>query len=60
MTTYQCSACYFPYNEADGLPDDGIAPGTKWADVPAEWVCPDCGNGKEHFNPAPESETEGQ
>ncbi|WP_332672083.1 rubredoxin [Aromatoleum sp.] len=56
MTTYQCSACYFPYNEADGLPDDGIAPGTKWEDVPADWVCPDCGNGKEHFNPAPDSD----
>ena len=56
MTTYQCSACYFPYTEADGLPDEGIAPGTKWEDVSDDFVCPDCGNGKAHFNPAPESD----
>lgn len=53
MTIYQCSACYFPYNEAEGLPDDGIAAGTRWEDVPVDWVCPECGNGKQHFNPVP-------
>ena len=31
-------------------PDDGIDPGTKWEDVPDDWVCPDCGVGKEDFD----------
>jgi rubredoxin len=30
-------------------PDEGIAPGTTWDDVPSDWVCPDCGVGKEDF-----------
>ena len=34
---------------AEGLPDDGIAPGTRWEDVPLNWVCPECGAGKEDF-----------
>ena len=37
------------YNEADGWPDDGIAPGTLWQDVPEDWLCPDCGVGKMDF-----------
>ena len=31
-------------------PDDGIDPGTKWEDVPDDWICPDCGVGKEDFD----------
>jgi rubredoxin-NAD+ reductase len=46
------------YDEAKGWPDDGIAPGTKWADVPADWLCPDCGVGKEDFEMIEQSETE--
>lgn len=49
MNAYQCSACYFPYEEALGLPDHGIAPGTPWEDVPDDFICPDCGTPKAGF-----------
>lgn len=55
MKHFQCGACFFPYSEADGLPDEGIAAGTLWEDVPEDWVCPDCGTPKKGFiayNPA--------
>ena len=39
----------FVYDEAKGLPDVGIPPGTRWEDVPEDWLCPDCGVGKEDF-----------
>lgn len=42
MRRWQCVICGFIYGEAAGLPEEGIAPGTRWEDVPAEWVCPDC------------------
>jgi rubredoxin len=35
--------CGFSYDEALGLPEHGLAPGTGWEDIPEEWVCPDCG-----------------
>ena len=47
--TYMCVICGFLYHEADGLPEEGIAPGTRWEDVPLNWVCPECGAGKEDF-----------
>ena len=37
-----------PWDEADA-PDDGIAPGTRWADVPMNWTCPECGARKDDF-----------
>jgi rubredoxin len=46
---YMCLICGFVYSEADGIPDEGIAPGTKWEDIPISWRCPDCGSGKEDF-----------
>lgn len=49
MKQYQCLVCGFIYDEALGLPDDGIPAGTLWADVPASWECPDCGVGKSDF-----------
>ncbi len=49
MKSYMCVICGFVYNEADGLPDEGVAVGTKWDDVPPNWVCPDCGARKEDF-----------
>lgn len=49
MKTYLCVICGFVYDEAEGLPDEGIAPGTKWEDVPLNWRCPECGAGKEDF-----------
>ena len=36
-------------HEAAGLPDEGIAPGTRWEDVPMNWTCPECGARKEDF-----------
>ena len=47
---WQCATCGFIYDEAEGWPDDGIVPGTRWEDVPADWVCPDCGTPKEDFD----------
>ncbi|MFJ7565382.1 rubredoxin [Herminiimonas sp. NPDC097707] len=49
MNTYQCIVCGFIYDEAAGMPEDGIAPGTKWGDVPADWECPECGVAKVDF-----------
>lgn len=46
---YMCLICGFIYDEAAGLPDDGIAPGTSWDDVPMNWVCPECGARKDDF-----------
>jgi rubredoxin len=49
MKTWQCIVCGFIYDEAQGLPSEGIAPGTAWADVPDSWECPDCGVSKSDF-----------
>ena len=47
--SWVCIICGWVYDEETGAPDDGIAPGTRWEDVPDYWVCPDCGAGKEDF-----------
>jgi rubredoxin len=44
-----CVICGWVYDEAAGAPDDGLAPGTRWADVPDDWRCPLCDVGKEDF-----------
>ncbi|HEY7776232.1 MAG TPA: FAD-dependent oxidoreductase [Kineobactrum sp.] len=49
MSKWECIVCGLVYDESKGWPDDGIAPGTKWEDVPEDWLCPDCGVGKEDF-----------
>lgn len=46
---WQCMLCAFTYDEAKGLPDEGIAPGTPWEDVPEDWICPDCATSKSEF-----------
>lgn len=51
MKTYICIVCGFVYDEAAGRPEDGIAAGTLWADVPASWECPECGVAKADFEP---------
>ena len=48
---YICDACGYIYNEADGDPDGGLAPGTRYADIPDDWVCPLCGVTKADFTP---------
>ena len=44
-----CVICGWVYDEAAGLPEEGIEPGTRWADVPVDWRCPLCDVGKEDF-----------
>ena len=46
---YECVICGFIYDEAEGLPDDGIPAGTRWEDIPEDWECPDCGISKFDF-----------
>ena len=49
MKKYECMMCGWIYDEALGDPDEGIAPGTSWEDIPEDWSCPDCGASKEDF-----------
>ena len=49
MKKYECTVCGFVYDEAIGDPDNGIAPGTKWEDLPQDYTCALCGVGKEDF-----------
>ena len=46
---YMCLICGFIYDEEKGMPDQGIAAGTSWEDVPINWTCPDCGARKDEF-----------
>ena len=47
---YECNVCGYVYDPAVGDPDNGVAAGTAFDDVPAEWVCPVCGVGKDEFS----------
>ena len=47
--SFLCIVCGFVYDEASGRPEDGIPPGTLWADVPQDWACPYCGVAKADF-----------
>jgi rubredoxin len=47
--TWMCVVCGFIYDEAVGIPEEGIAAGTRWDDVPDTWTCPDCGVTKDDF-----------
>lgn len=49
MKKWLCIICGLIYDEAKGWPADGIAPGTRWQDVPDDWECPDCGVAKSDF-----------
>ena len=46
---YRCGICTHIYDEAKGDPDTGIKPGTRWEDIPDDWVCPECGATKKAF-----------
>ena len=52
MKKYVCDVCGYVYDPAKGDPDNGVKPSTAWEDVPATWVCPDCGASKQDFSPA--------
>ena len=42
MARFACPECGFVYDEGKGMAREGFAPGTKWAQVPDHWACPDC------------------
>ncbi|RQR32522.1 MULTISPECIES: rubredoxin [Burkholderia] len=46
---WQCVLCGFVYDEAEGMPAEGIPAGTRWADVPDDWICPECSATKIDF-----------
>lgn len=50
MAKYVCDACGYVYDPAVGDPDNGIAAGTAFEDLPEDWVCPLCGVGKDSFS----------
>jgi rubredoxin-NAD+ reductase len=50
-TQWICKTCGWVYDEQAGAPDHGLAPGTKFADIPDDWYCPDCGVTKADFEP---------
>jgi rubredoxin len=49
MDRYVCTICGYVYDPEQGDPDNGVAPGTKWEDVPDDWECPVCGASKADF-----------
>ena len=51
MEKYICIVCNYVYDPALGMPEDGIVPGTPFAEIPDDWSCPDCGVSKEDFEP---------
>ena len=51
MKKYICTVCDYIYDPEVGDPDNGIEPGTAFADLPDDWVCPECGVEKDDFAP---------
>ena len=49
MDKWECKVCGWIYDPATGDPDHGVAAGTKFEDLPADWVCPECGVTKDNF-----------
>ncbi len=47
--TWMCLICGWIYDELLGAPEQGLEPGTRWADVPLNWTCPECAARKEDF-----------
>lgn len=52
MEKYKCGVCGYVYDPEQGDPDSGIAPGTSFDALPADWVCPICGASKSMFEKA--------
>ncbi|HBJ95124.1 MAG: rubredoxin [bacterium] len=50
MDKYVCNVCGYVYDPEVGDPDNGIAPGTPFDQLPDSWVCPECGVGKDEFS----------
>jgi rubredoxin len=53
MRKWMCLICGFVYDEAKGIPHQGIPAGTSWANVSENWACPDCGTSKSNFKMRP-------
>jgi len=51
---YKCEPCEYIYDPRIGDRDGGVAPGVPFADLPENWICPNCGVGKEYFVPVEE------
>jgi rubredoxin len=49
MEKWECTACGYVYDPETGDPDNNIPPGTPFESLPEDWVCPQCGVGKEFF-----------
>jgi rubredoxin len=49
MSKYECTACGYIYDPEKGDPDNGIEPGTAFEALPGDWLCPECGVGKDQF-----------
>lgn len=49
MKVWECEICGFIYLESEGLPEEGITPGTTWDEIPEDWECPECGVSKADF-----------
>ncbi|MFZ5993537.1 MAG: rubredoxin [Thermodesulfobacteriota bacterium] len=49
MDKYECTVCGYVYDPNIGDPDNGIAPGTRFEDLPDDWTCPVCGAAKDQF-----------
>ncbi|MDD5018362.1 MAG: rubredoxin [Eubacteriales bacterium] len=49
MSKFECTVCGYIYDPDNGDPDNGVAPGTAFVDVPSDWVCPVCGATKDLF-----------
>ncbi len=51
---YRCTVCGYIYDPAKGDPDNGVKPGTAFAQIPDSWTCPECGVSKDQFEPIEE------
>jgi len=49
MRKWYCMTCDFVFDEALGLPEFGIEPGTNFESLPDDWLCPECGSPKDYF-----------
>jgi alkane 1-monooxygenase len=58
MARFQCTDCGYIYDEAQGDPHEGFPPGTRWAQIPDDWSCPDCAvRDKIDFKPLDDQES---
>ena len=56
MSVYVCDECGFDYDPEIGDPENGVEPGVTFKRLPSDWVCPECGGGKNQFTPVPDDE----